>query len=128
MDGADIGSRLANCIMSEVYCKLPKPNGVWSKRASDDGTWTGVLCITVAGVPTPFAAPCEGPLLDDASLVGGGVCICEKSMVTGRDASDEHNDKLRSTLVSLLGSGDDDSLREASTGGKGRFWGAKWLT
>lgn len=115
--------------MSEVYCRLPKPNGVWSNRASDDGIWTGVLCITVTGVPTPFAAPpCEGRLLDEASRVGGGVCMCEKSMVTGRDVCCEHNDGFRPRALNLLGSGDDDNLREASTGGKGRFWGAKWLT
>lgn len=32
------------------------------------------------------------------------------------------------TRLNWLGSGDDDSLREVSTGGNGRFCGAKWLT
>jgi hypothetical protein len=32
------------------------------------------------------------------------------------------------TLLTRLGSGDDDSLLETSTGGKGKLFGTKWLT
>jgi hypothetical protein len=83
MGGADIGAVLENGIMLGEKGTFVKAKGVWLKSASAVGIWLGVLCITVAGVANSFPPLCCSLLLELASLVGGGVCMCEKSMVTG---------------------------------------------
>jgi hypothetical protein len=108
-------------------CTSVYPNGVWLKSASALGMWLGVLCITVAGVANSCPPLCCSLLLELTSLVGGGVCICEKSMVTGRGRP-RCAAGLTTARLPRLGSGDDDSLLETSTGGRGRLFGTKWLT
>jgi hypothetical protein len=104
------------------------PKGVWLKSASAVGIWLGVRCITVAGVANSLPPLCCCLLLELASLVGGGVCICEKSMAVGRCRPRWLAAELTPTRLTKLGSGDDDSLLETSTGGKGKLFGTKWLT
>jgi hypothetical protein len=84
MDGADIGSALANGIISGENCRPENPKGVWFSMPPVVGIWFGVLRITVAGVAFWFSALFCKPLLDVESLVGGGVCIWEKSILGGR--------------------------------------------
>jgi hypothetical protein len=129
MGGTDIGPAFENGIMLGENCTLVvTPKGVWWKSASAVGIWLGVRCITVAGVANSFPPLCCILLLELASLVGGGVCICEKSMVTGRCRPRSFAARLSPALLTKLGSGDDDSLLEISTGGKGKLFGTKWLT
>lgn len=81
--------------------------------------------MTVAGVANSFGAwCCCRLLLDEASLVGGGVCICDMSMLIGRACIEG----VTSLFFPDRGPGEDDSLREGSTGGSGRVVEAKWLT
>jgi hypothetical protein len=101
------------------------PKGVWLKSASAVGIWLGVRRITVAGVANSFPPLCCTLLLELASRVGGGVCMCEKSMVTGRGRPNWPPAGLAPTLLTKLGSGDDDSLLETSTGGSGKLFGTK---
>jgi hypothetical protein len=84
--------------------------------------------MTVAGVAKPLPALCCKPVLVSASLVGGGVCIGEKSMVTGRVRANWLPSGLIPVFFAELGSGEDDNRREMSTGGRGRLSGTKWLT
>ena len=79
-----MGPVLENGIILGENCTSAKPKGVWLKSASAAGIWLGVRCMTVAGVANSFPPLCCRLLLEEASLVGGGVCMCEKSMVTGR--------------------------------------------
>jgi len=84
MGGADIGAVFEKGIMLGEKGTFVKPKGVWLNKPSAVGISLGVLCITVAGVAKSFPPLCCSLLLELASLVGGGVCMCEKSMVTGR--------------------------------------------
>lgn len=64
-----------------------------------------------------------------ASRVGGGVCICEVSILTGRDRTDGFSLKMAPVLPAAeLGLGEDDNLQEGSTGGSGRLVETRWLT
>jgi hypothetical protein len=107
-----MGSALANgIILGENGTLSPYPNMFWVNMPSDVGTgWKGVLFITVAGVVVWLPALCCKFLRDVASLVGGGVCICEKSILTGPDRGPRPS-WLSPTFLSEFGSGDDDSLR-----------------
>jgi hypothetical protein len=84
MADAEIGSALANGIISGENCRPENPKGVWFSIPPVVGIWFGVLRIAVAGVASRFPALFCRPLLDVASRVGGGVCICEKSILGGR--------------------------------------------
>ena len=127
MAEAEIGSALANGIISGENCRPENPKGVWFNIPPVVGIWFGVLRITVAGVASRFSALFCRPLLDVASLVGGGVCICEKSILGGRMRERRLSDKPAADRFAKLGSGEDDSLRNGSTGGSERLLGAKWL-
>lgn len=81
--------------------------------------------MTVAGVANSFPMPCWKLLRDVASLVGGGVCICDVSMLSGRGRADKLSGRVDPVFVTASGSGDDESLREGSTGGSGRVLATK---
>lgn len=63
-----------------------------------------------------------------ASLVGGGVCIWDiREVSIASPPGDGHGFLVASAfdLFSDAGPGEDDSLREGSTGGKGKLLGTK---
>jgi len=122
-----MGPVLENWAMSGENCKLGNPNDAWPKKASFCGSCPGVGPITVAGVEYPFPALC-GTRREVASLVGGGVCIWKVSMLSGRGREEGFLRRLAPFLPTAQGSGEEDSLREGSTGGSGRLDGTKWLT
>lgn len=87
---------------------------------------------TVEGVFNSAPKACWLFLLEEESLVGGGVCICDVSIVLSLVALDAEKALRRAPEAIVLTareSGDDDNLRDGSTGGNGRWtFGVKWLT
>jgi hypothetical protein len=123
-----MGPVLGNCIMSGVNCRLGKSKGVWLKSPSDGGICPGVRAITVAGVLNSLSEVCWKLRLEAAPLVGGGVCIWEVSMLWGRGRVEGCSRSKGTAGPFRFGSGEDESLREGSTGGRGRLPVARWLT